>query len=396
MRILVLSFYYSPDLCAGSFRTSALVSELSKLENVSLDIVTTMPNRYASFGAKAEKYEQVGSNVNVTRVELPNHNSGMLDQSKAFYSYYRTVKNHVKTECYDLVFATSSRLFTAFLGAQIARSKSIPLYLDIRDIFIDTLNDVLPSMIARLSLPILKQIEKVTFNRASHINLVSKGFEEYFRSRFICESYTFFSNGIDTEFLRDPQGCGKPGSEDVISKVNKPIEILYAGNIGEGQGLHGIVAGLAARLGKGYKIKVLGDGGRKRQLVESLENSNNVELLPPVSRTELVKHYESSDILFLHLNDYPAFEKVLPSKIFEYAAVGKPILAGVSGFSAKFISEEVDNAAVFKPKDVQEAVAALSKLQLNYTNRASFVNKYTRKNIMKEMANSIVSLECRK
>ena len=42
-------------------------------------------------------------------------------------------------------------------------------------------------------------------------------------------------------------------------------------------------------------------------------------------------------ILFIHLNAYPAFEKVLPSKIFEYAATGKPILAGVSGYSADFI-----------------------------------------------------------
>ena len=30
MRILVLSFYYAPDLCAGSFRTTAFVEELKK------------------------------------------------------------------------------------------------------------------------------------------------------------------------------------------------------------------------------------------------------------------------------------------------------------------------------------------------------------------------------
>jgi len=31
-----------------------------------------------------------------------------------------------------------------------------------------------------------------------------------------------------------------------------------------------------------------------------------------------------ADVLFLHLNAYKAFEKVLPSKIFEYAATGRP------------------------------------------------------------------------
>ena len=43
MRILILSFYYEPDLCAGSFRTTALTNELKKKLSASdtLDIITT-------------------------------------------------------------------------------------------------------------------------------------------------------------------------------------------------------------------------------------------------------------------------------------------------------------------------------------------------------------------
>ena len=44
---------------------------------------------------------------------------------------------------------------------------------------------------------------------------------------------------------------------------------------------------------------------------------------------ELLNYYNQANILFLHLNSIKAFEKVLPSKIFEYAASNKPILAGV-------------------------------------------------------------------
>ena len=42
-------------------------------------------------------------------------------------------------------------------------------------------------------------------------------------------------------------------------------------------------------------------------------------LINPVSRDELRIFYDQSDFLFLHLNDYQAFRKVLPSKIFELA-----------------------------------------------------------------------------
>ena len=52
-----------------------------------------------------------------------------------------------------------------------------------------------------------------------------------------------------------------------------------------------------------------------------------------------MSEYDKASILFLHLNDYEAFYKVLPSKIFEYATTGKPIIAGVNGFAKDVISK---------------------------------------------------------
>ena len=101
--------------------------------------------------------------------------------------------------------------------------------------------------------------------------------------------------------------------------------------------------------------------------------------------------YQSSDVLFLHLNDYPAFKKVLPSKIFEYAAMGKPVLAGVGGFAAQFIEEEVNNAVVFSPGDWEEGAQALDSMQMGEGDRSSFIEKYLRENIMREMAADIIS-----
>ena len=48
-RIVYLTFYFKPDLCAGSFRNSPLAFELSQqasLENAFIDLYTTFPNRY--------------------------------------------------------------------------------------------------------------------------------------------------------------------------------------------------------------------------------------------------------------------------------------------------------------------------------------------------------------
>ena len=53
---------------------------------------------------------------------------------------------------------------------------------------------------------------------------------------------------------------------------------------------------------------------------------------------------------------------MLPSKIFEYAATGKPILAGVSGYAAEFLNDQVEGVEIFSPCDVKAMKLGLQKL----------------------------------
>lgn len=380
-----MSFYYEPDLCAGSFRCTALIEQLKKHQGLELEVITTLPNRYASFSAEAPEHE-IKDGVEIHRIALPSHKSGMLDQVKAFTTYYRQALKIAKNKNYDLVFATSSRLFTAFLGARIASSKKLPLYLDIRDIFVDTIKDVLSPKITWLAKPVFSLIESYAFGKAKRINLVSEGFKGYFSIRYPRAELRWFTNGIDNEFLT----VAPIKSE--MAAVRDNITVLYAGNIGEGQGLHTIIPALAKRLEGRAKFRIIGDGGRKQALLQRLNELTNVELLSPVSRNELIREYQNADVLFLHLNDYPAFRKVLPSKVFEYAALGKPVWAGVSGYAAQFLEEEVTNSSVFYPGNDEEAYRSFEMLEFGVKPRTEFINKFSREQIMAEMAQDIVSV----
>jgi UDP-N-acetylglucosamine:LPS N-acetylglucosamine transferase len=388
-RIVYLTFYFKPDLCAGSFRNSPLAFELAdklKSNDCIVDVFTTLPNRYSSFNADAPEYEEF-DNLRIHRVSLPPHKSGMVDQVLSFWKFYKDVIKLNKNKQASLVFASSSRLFTAFLGYQIARRFKAPLYLDIRDIFVDTMNDVFQSKILKLMvLPILKFIESKTFGYAIHINLISAGFKDYFK-KFQKSGYSFYSNGIDEEFIHR-----KKSNQHYNEK--SPKLVVYAGNIGEGQGLHRIIPESAKLLGDKFKFLVIGDGGTKKLLKSEIERLgvNNVVLENPINRIELQSVYDKADYLFLHLNDYPAFKKVLPSKIFELATFNKIILAGVSGYSAQFIKEEVSHSFVFEPCDVNALVNYLteSKLEIDI-NREEFIQKFTRKRINTDMVNSILS-----
>lgn len=384
LKILVLSFYYQPDLCAGSFRCTALVNHLSQ-NDVQIDVVTTAPNRYSSFKQKAPKLERKGD-VRVHRISMPSHESGMIDQIRAFSAYYHGAMKLVAKNDYDIVFATSSRLFTAFLGARIAKQKKVPLYLDVRDIFVDTMGDILSPKVTWLAGPLMSIIERYTFSTAKHINLVSEGFLQYFNERYRRVSFSFFTNGIDQEFLK-----ASPATM-VVHEKKDILNVLYAGNIGEGQGLHLILPALAKQLNNRVKFTIIGDGGQRKKLEWAIDelSLHNVELISPVARDRLIEEYIKADILFLHLNDYPAFEKVLPSKLFEYAAMGKPIWAGLNGYSADFVKAEIVGCEVFLPGNIGDAIDKFDALKLNTEPRMEFMRKFKRDNIMTEMASDIL------
>ena len=389
-RIVYLTFYYEPDLCAGSFRNTPLAIELAKQareKDIIVDVYTTLPNRYSTFEQRASEFEEIG-NLRIHRISLPPHKSGMLDQVLSFKKFYSEVIKLNKNKRADLLFASSSRLFTAYLGYTIAKKSNAPLYLDIRDIFVDTMSDVFKSKILKIGiLPLLKLIENKTFNYAKHINLISGGFTSYF-SKFRNSEFTFYTNGIDEEFLESSSAIEK--KENIGSKKS----IVYAGNIGEGQGLHKVIPQAAKELGSAFEFIVIGDGGTKKLLLDEIENLSisNVVLEKPVNRKELQVIYNNADYLFIHLNDYPAFRKVLPSKIFELATFGKPIIAGVSGFAAEFIKSEVSDSFVFEPCNSKQLVEFLRMdTASNTIERKEFKLKYRRSNINKLMAESILS-----
>ena len=384
--ILYLSFYFEPDLCAGSFRNSPLALQLANIAKgkANIHVYTTMPNRYNSFSEECPETEVI-DNLHITRILLPKHKSGFFDQIKSFLFYFKKVKKQTHDKSFDLVFASSSRLFTAFLGYILASRKNTPLYLDIRDIFVDTIKDVISNRLLKLVLlPVLKVIENKVFSYANHINLISPGFNSYF-SKFTKATYSNFTNGIDDQFVFNSSFEESLSSEKIV--------ITYAGNIGEGQGLHLIIPAMAQELGKEYQIRIIGDGGMRKKLEQEIVNRNifNVSIENPVKRERLVEIYKQSHFLFMHLNDYPAFEKVLPSKVFELGAFPRPIIAGVAGYASGFLEENISEKILFKPNDVNGFIEKIKIYNYQLPARSAFIEKFNRNNINILMAKSIYS-----
>ena len=85
-------------------------------------------------------------------------------------------------------------------------------------------------------------------------------------------------------------------------------------------------------------------------------------------------------------------KKVLPSKIFEYAATNKFIIAGVGGYAKEFIKENVSDAIVFNPCDARDFADKFKEVHTGTIDRKDFINKFSRETIMQNMAEKVYNL----
>lgn len=389
MKIVFFTFYFPPDLSAGSFRSVSLVEALSlKLDDGDeVHVVTTHPNRYESYRVEAEDIESWRKNIIVHRVRVPTHKSGMVSQARSFVVYAVAAQKLCRKVGPDFLIGTTGRLMTGVLTGLLAFWLRKNYFIDLRDIFSEAMSDLLARknfFLGYLSNKIFSLLDRRLLVRASGVNVVSKGFYDYFEGKGINTSeWCFFPNGVDQEFI------------DFVPRKSccmaEEKTVLYAGNIGSGQGLDIIVPKLAMLLGDKFRVVVIGGGSTVSLLEKKIKENDisNVEMIKPVSRADLMQYYYCADVLFLHLNEIPAFERVLPSKVFEYAAFSKPIVAGVSGYSAMFIKENIDYAAIFEPGDYDDAAALVHKaLKQDVSSEvvSKFVKKYSRSKIMDELA----------
>ena len=89
----------------------------------------------------------------------------------------------------------------------------------------------------------------------------------------------------------------------------------------------------------------------------------------------------------------PAFERSLPSKVFEYAVMGKPIVAGLPGYSRTFVQKNIPHAVVFEPGNISDGVRSVERakeIRVIEEDITNFINKFSRKKLAQSLSKSIV------
>lgn len=366
MRILFLSHYFPPEVNAPAHRTFEHCREWVRMGH-EVHVVTCVPSH--PLGRPFEGYrrrwhqQEVMDGVTVHRVfTFLAPNKGTYRRALNYVSFVPTaVWRALRLGKFDIVIATSPQFFCAVAGWVSASMKGAPWVFELRDLWPESIAAV-GAMKRSLALRAVEKLELHLYRSAAGVACVTQAFIENLTGRGIPpEKCTFVPNGVVAE-----EWGGLAGLEIRARQGVGPSELMvsYIGTVGMAHAIE-VVLDTAETLDHGLPVRffVVGDGARLGELrSQALKRGlSNVTFTGLVPHEEAKRYLAASDLILVHLRRSELFKTVLPSKMFEAMAAGKPIVLGVEG-EAKAVLERSGAGVAVPPEDPQALAAAIEAL----------------------------------
>lgn len=368
MRILFLSHYFHPEGNAPATRVRELTRRWVEAGH-EVTVVTCAPN--VPDGVVYEGYRNAWrtrepvDGVEVVRVwTWLAANAGTTRRILNYVSYMLTATlAGLGGKRPDVVIATSPQFFCGWAGVLVKWLRRVPLVLEIRDLWPESIVAVGALPESRL-IRFLEWLELRMYAAADLVVTVGEGYRQKLLAKGVPESRLHvIPNGVDRATFH-PEVDGADVRREY--GLEGAFVCSYIGTIGMGSGLE--VALRAARLLRergrdDVRLVLVGDGAVRGELARRAaeEGLDNLVFTGRQPKTRMPEFLAATDACLVHLIRTDLFKTVLPSKIFEASATARPILLGVEGFAADLV-REAEAGICFEPENEGELVSALIEL----------------------------------
>ena len=200
------------------------------------------------------------------------------------------------------------------------------------------------------------------YRSARKIVVVTDSFKRTLVRRGIVENkIEVVKNGVDRALF-----VPRKKDEELLNRLglNGKTIIGYIGTHGMAHKLDFILRCAKKMEGNaGLHFLFIGDGAMKESLLKFKDELGvgNVTMLESIPKDEVPRYISILDVCLINLKKSPLFETVIPSKIFENASMGIPILMGVEG-EAKAMVESYHAGLCYEPENFDDFEAKLLRL----------------------------------
>ena len=364
MRILFITHNFPPEVNAPASRTYEHCKEWVK-RGAEVTVITAAPNFpqgkvYDGYKNKLWQEENIDG-IRVIRVwTYIVANKGFVRRTLDFISF--SVSSFlaglfVKT---DIIVATSPQFFTALSGRTLHFWKRKPWIMEVRDLWPESIKTV-GAMNDNLFIKYFEWEEKRCYKSAKKIVVVTDSFKEILTKRGIDPNkIVVVKNGVSKDLFHPV-----PKDEALVEEMGlKGKKIIgYIGTHGMAHKLDFVLECAKSLENTDYHFILIGGGARRKELLELKDKlgCKNVTMIPPIPKKEVKKYISILDVSLINLRKKPLFKTVIPSKIFENAAMGIPILMGVEGEAQKLI-ENYNAGICYEPENKEDFCQKLEKI----------------------------------
>ena len=245
------------------------------------------------------------------------------------------------------VLATAPPFTSLVLGWLVARRMGLPLVLDFRDVWSGFYSrGYQPGKAGRLRLELTRRLEGRLVRGAAAVITASPSHARELARLYggPPDKFTWIPNGFDpADFAGEPPPAPEGGK----------FTLLYTGTIFRVTSLRHLWAGLElldqderARL----RVKVVGRAAGGEVTDPGLPGLE-VVVSGHLDHAEVVRQQRAASALVLTLEEMPGSWRVIPSKLYEYLAARRPILALTAPGEASAIVEACHAGRVVPPGD---------------------------------------------
>jgi len=262
----------------------------------------------------------------------------------------------------QVVVASSAPLTIAVPGIILSALKRAPFVFEVRDIWPGWLVEF--GLLRRgPAVRLAERLESLSYRLARRVITLTRGMREELIERGIpAEKIVHISQGADLSL------CSPRSPDNAFSRAHglgNKFVCLYTGN-------HGLVAGLeyvleAARLLQDQEDIVfilMGEGTGKPALQQLARDMGlpNVRFLDPVPKLAIPEVIAAASVCLDCVRNVSVTHRFMPSKFFDYAACGRPILSNLGGESAELL-DRYGAGLPTNPADASSLAEAVKELR---------------------------------
>lgn len=256
----------------------------------------------------------------------------------------------------DLVIGTVPALPTSVLAQLVAKINKIPYIIDLRDAWPDLLQEsrnwnegtgrktLRERVLSRGPLQLLSSITGRAMNSALRksggVISTSERLEEYLTASFSKQGKGPLPELTTVRNVFPPLSSIE---KRTAHRSNcRELHVLYAGTLGRAQKLDNALKAtkIAQAAGLKIKLKLVGDGATWHALREEARNLElEAEFYPRGNADELSEFYTWADTALVHLTDWEALKRAIPSKTYELMELGIHISGALNGEASSLIKE---------------------------------------------------------